>query len=108
MLDSIKTLLDIPTEDTGRDAVINEIISITSARLKTLLGGIEPPESMEYIVKEVTLARYNRLGSEGLSSHSVEGESMAFADNDFSLYANDIQAFLDTQAEATRGRLRFI
>lgn len=43
-----------------------------------------------------------------MTSHSVEGESLSFADNDFAAYMDDIQAFLDKQKDSGRGRLRFI
>lgn len=57
---------------------------------------------------EVSVIRFNRIGSEGLSSHTVEGESMAFTEDDFSGFKDEIQAFLDAQEDSTRGRLRFL
>ncbi|MFR2405562.1 MAG: phage head-tail connector protein [Eubacterium callanderi] len=54
------------------------------------------------------MIRFNRIGSEGLSSHSVEGESLSFSDNDFSGYQEDIQVFLNAQKNARRGRVRFL
>ena len=50
------------------------ILDSTQSRLKVLLGGVEPESDLEYIVIEVSIARYNRIGSEGLSTHTVEGE----------------------------------
>ena len=73
-----------------------------------LLGGIEPSAEMQYIIIEVAIMRFNRLGSEGLSSHNVEGESLSFIDDDFAPFSDDIQAFLDTQKVGSRGKVRFI
>ncbi len=85
------------------------IIANTTARLKVLLGGIEPPDELDHIILEVAIIRFNRIGSEGMASHSVEGESLNFAaSDDFSGYADEIQAFLEKQKETTRGKLRFI
>jgi len=56
----------------------------------------------------VAVIRFNRLGSEGMSSHNVEGENMSYNDNDFDGFMNEIQAFLDSQKESKRGRVRFI
>ena len=53
------------------------------------------PGELEYIVTEVSIARFNRIGSEGLSGHTVEGEALTFKDNDFDQYADDIQAWRD-------------
>ena len=108
MLEKLKMLLGIDSSDTDLDDTLTLIVSMATARLKRLLGGIEPPESMDDIIIEVSIIRFNRIGSEGLTSHSVEGESLSFSDDDFSAYTEDIQAFLDTQKESTRGRVRFL
>jgi hypothetical protein len=52
--------------------------------------------------------RFNRIGSEGLSSHSVEGESLSFTGSDFDGFMGEIQAWLDLQKESTRGKVRFL
>ncbi len=111
MLKDIKTLLgfDSNADNAELDAKLNVIISITQSRLKLLLGGLEEvPESMEHIVVEVSIIRYNKIGSEGLNAHTVEGESLTFADDDFAAYLNEIQAFLESQKESARGKLRFL
>ena len=106
-LTTLKTLLGIP--DDSRDALLTTIVSAVQARLLLLLGGAnEVPESLAYIVPEVAVIRYNRIGSEGMSSHSVEGESIAYADNDFAGYLGEIEAFLDEQQTTRRGRVRFM
>jgi hypothetical protein len=106
MLDNLKILLGI--EDADRDELLALLIESTTARLKLLIGGIEPPESLEHIIVEVSVMRFNRIGSEGMTSHSVEGESLNFADSDFNAFSDEIQAFLDAQKEGTRGKVRFI
>ena len=108
MLNNLKMLLGIAADDTSLDKKLLLIISMATARLKILLGGIEPPESMDHIILEVSIIRFNRIGSEGMSSHSVEGESNTFTDNDFAAFSDEIQAFLDTQKESTRGKVRFL
>lgn len=108
MLNDLKMLLGIADDDTELDAKLTLILSLVTARLKNLLGNIDPPESMRYIITEVAVKRFNKIGSEGLSSHSHEGESLSFTDDDFKEFSEDIQAFLDAQKESARGRLRFL
>lgn len=108
MLEKIKTLLDIALEEKSLDAKLNLLIELASLRLKGLLGGIEPPDELKYIIVEVCVARYNRIGSEGLASHSVEGESMTFKENDFEGFKEDIQEYLNTKEESKKGKLRFL
>lgn len=108
MLGEIKLLLGIAEVDTERDSLLLLIISAATARLKILLGGIEPPESLDYIIRDVSIMRFNRIGSEGMSSHGVEGESISFTNNDFDSFADDISAFLESQTASPKGRVRFL
>ena len=108
MLNDLKLMLGIDANETSRDDVLRLIISTATARLKLLLGGIEPPESMAHIIREVSIIRYNKIGSEGMGSHTVEGESLAFNEDDFASFHDEIQAFLDAQKESTRGKVRFL
>lgn len=106
MLENLKIMLGIEGND--QDAKLNLIISNAIARLKLLLGGIEPPEDMDHIILEVAIARFNRIGSEGMTSHSVEGESTNYGADDFEPYMAEIQAYLDTQKESRRGKVLFL
>lgn len=108
MLENLKTLLGIQEGDTSQDKKLNLILDATKRRLKFLLGGIEPPEEMSYIILDVSVIRFNKIGSEGLSSHTVEGESQSWSTNDFAGYMDDIQAYLDSQKEVTKGRVKFL
>ena len=108
MLDNLKLMLGIAADDTDLDEKLKLIISNTTARLKLLLGGVDVPEVMDHIILEVAIVRFNRIGSEGMASHSVEGASYAFDDADFGKYADEIQAYLDTQKSSARGKVRFL
>lgn len=104
VIDDVKALLGIEDEDNK----LKVIITLTENRLKTLIGKTEVPSELEYIVTEVSIARFNRIGSEGLSDHSVEGEALTFKDNDFDQYADDIQTWRDAQSDQDIGRIRFL
>lgn len=105
-LEKIKTLLGL--SDSDSDNLLSTIIDLTEARLRSKIGEDVVPESLSYIVVEVSVARFNRIGSEGLAAHSVEGESMSFSDDDFSKFENDIQAYVDGKENSKIGRVRFI
>jgi hypothetical protein len=108
MLDNLKMLLGIAADDTDLDDKLRFILACTVARLKLLLGGIDPPDEMNHILIDVSIMRFNRIGSEGLSSHSIEGESLSFNDSDFDGFMPEIQAWLDSHKESTRGKVRFL
>ena len=53
MLEDLKRILGIAVEDTDLDDKLNWIISSVRSRLKLLLGGMDPPEEMNFIIVEV-------------------------------------------------------
>lgn len=107
MLDTIKTLLGI--KDSEQDEVLTIIIENVQNHLKTLLGK-EIPTSLNFIVTEVVAKRYNRLGSEGMQSESVEGHSVTFQDasTDFLPYEKIIDANKEVTEVRGRGVVKFL
>lgn len=108
MLENLKMMLGVAIDDISLDDKLRLIIKNATARLKMLLGGIDPPETLDYIIFEVAIVRFNKIGSEGFDNHSIEGESITFSNADFKDFETDIQAFLDSQKDSTRGKVRFI
>lgn len=105
MINDLKTMI---TDEASLEEKLELIVSDTTARLRLLLGGIEPPDEMNHIIREVSNIRFNRIGSEGVTVHSVEGESMHFTNDDFGGFMGEIQAWLDSQKESKRGKVRFL
>ncbi|MCJ2171106.1 phage head-tail connector protein [Enterococcus durans] len=105
--DDVKKLLSGSIDDK-----LEVIEKRTRERLASLLGVSVIPDSLEYIVFDVTKKRFNRVGQEGMSSYSQEGLSMAFPDSDFSEYQNEIDEFKRKDQEELykpkRGRFKFI
>lgn len=108
MLNDLKLLLGIPEAETDLDELLLKIIAMVTARLSLLLGGAEPPEEMDHIILDVAVIRFNRIGAEGMTAHSVEGESHQFVDDDFAQFKDEIQDWLSRQKESTKGKLRFL
>ena len=62
------------------------------------------PEELSYIVTEMAVARFNRIGNEGMSSYTQEGESITYG-SDISPYLTAIQSW--NEKHGTKGRVRF-
>jgi len=107
MKDRIKTMLGI--EDDLQDDVLDVLISNVSSHLKSLLGK-DIPEHLEFIVEEITVRRFNRLGTEGMQSESVEGHSITFYDlnKEFDPYLIIIENEKDDDGIARRGKVWYI
>ena len=74
--------------------VIEDCVDVATSRLLVRIGAEVVPEQLGYIVREVAIKRYNRIGSEGVSSHTVEGESQSWNEDDFEPFEADINAYL--------------
>ena len=103
MLEKIKRLLgDI--ED--KDKLLEDIFEATKQRLMNLVNEKEVPKELEYIVVDVSVMRFNRIGSEGLTSHDVEGEKQSFRANDFFAYKDELEAY--NNAKNKGGKVVFL
>lgn len=108
-LQDVKTLIGI--DDNSKDDVLNLIIRNVELQLMGRFQELELntiPETLEYIVTEVAVIRYNRLGSEGKSQESVEGFSSTYTNNDFMAYESAINYYLDLYRPSKKGVIRFI
>lgn len=79
--------LDYVKELVGENPIIDEIYERVEGRVLGILGdyGLELeviPRRLEYIVEEIAIARFNRVGSEGMSAESVGGHSITYAEDD--------------------------
>lgn len=92
-LDNVKLLLSI--NDNVQDELLKRIIDNTEKRLISLLPVDieEVPDRLEYIVEEVAVKRFNRVGAEGMTTESVDGRSNTFQANDFDEYMDVIDQY---------------
>ena len=63
---------------TGDNPQVEAIYNAIAERLLIRLDETEIPLSLEYVVDEATILRFNRVGSEGMKSESVEGHSVTY------------------------------
>lgn len=87
LLNRIKTLLQI----NDNDELIYEIIEITKEKILNYINEKELPVELEFILIELTVERYNRIGSEGIASESVDGKNVSYEDNfgNYKTYLDD-------------------
>lgn len=103
-IDRIKRMLSMDTDDDSSEDLLYDIIDLVEAQLKNRLGGIRKiPDSLEYIVDNVVLARFNQIGDEGKASMMVEGESASWLTDLFDPFEADIQRYLDRTNETVSG-----
>ena len=119
VLTVIKTMIDAQdiTDTTHLDEKLNILIDHAARRVLAYLPeesdtSKEPiekiPGALQFVIEELTVTRFNRIGNEGMSSYSQEGESLSFSDDDMKPYLPSIQAYLNTQDNAAMGIVRFL
>ena len=87
LLNRIKTLLQI----NDNDELIHEIVEITKEKILNYINQEELPKELEFVLVELAIQRYNRIGSEGISSESVDGKSVSYEDDfeNYKIYLDD-------------------
>lgn len=71
MLEQVKLLLGM-SSSTDKDELIESIIDIVEKPVLLYVNEPEVPIELQFIVIELAVARYNRLGSEGLSAEKID------------------------------------
>ncbi len=111
---NIKVVLGIQDElqDPVLDVLIKNVRDLLKGKLRIVNKSItKVPEELEYIIEEITLRRFNRIGSEGMKSESVEGHKIDFYDLDKELdpYLDIIDDYAENdEPKPKRGKVMFI
>lgn len=86
----VQNIINVEDSELG---VINELIDIQTESLLLLINEKTLPKNMEFIVVETTIARYNRIGSEGLDSERIDIVNQTFTKNIFEPYQKLISEY---------------
>ncbi|WP_049530170.1 phage head-tail connector protein [Streptococcus pseudopneumoniae] len=88
-ISQVKTLLGI--DDNLQDTLLHTISTLTTSHFLAYAGVDDVPQGLDYIITEVMIKRFNRIGAEGLTRHDIEGASMSFSSDDFKEYDSIIK-----------------
>lgn len=69
-----------------QDELLTEIIQIVEEKILLYLGLNEVPNALGWIVVELAVARFNRIGSEGMSSETVDGGTSSYITDELVQY----------------------
>lgn len=95
-LQNVKAVIGV--DDTLQDPVIAIIINNTKSHLEVWLkkhaGLDEIPPELNFIIEEMSIHRFQKLGSEGMKSESVEGRSVTYREDDFLPYLSILETYI--------------
>ena len=97
MLERIKLLLNV----TDQDVLLNELITLSNEKIAAYIGQDTCPVELDWVVVELVIQRFNRIGSEGLSSESVDGGANTYIDDELSPFYK----FLDDYKAMQNGNI---
>lgn len=104
-LETIKARVQrITKADEKTQEVIEELIINQMDALEVKLG-TDVPKQLEFVVVETSIARYNRLGSEGLKSEGIDVISQSFIEDVFEPYLTAITDYKRTIAKQSKLRM---
>ena len=89
LLNRIKTLLGI----TGNNDLVYGVMEITKSKILNYINQEELPKELEFVLIELSVSRFNKIGSEGFSSESTDGKSISYED-DFEMYKQYLDDYL--------------
>ncbi len=98
----------------GNEEQIDLIIEMVTQTILNELKGMgapqqELPAELEYIAIEMAIARYNRIGGEGMAKESEEGRSIEYAEDILSAHRAELSAWAKANGgTSTEGLVRFI
>lgn len=95
-----KTLIGI--DDAVQDELLEEIQANTVDLYKAVTGAHQVPESHAFMIVEVMVKRYNRIGNEGMTQERQADLLHVFESSDFGQY----DAILDDYYKKDEGRVK--
>lgn len=108
LLANLKLLLDLTDSDIELDVKLDLIIEQSKKKVLAYLPNVTlVPDELSYIVLELSVVRFNRIGNEGMTNYSQDGKSIAY-ESDISNYEADIKAWLLKQDGNDKGVVRFL
>ena len=103
-IDRVQKLLGVTLDDADKGRVEVYIVDAKQAIMmyvsQCLPEDADFPPELDYLVDQLTLAKYNKFHNEGMNSISEEGLSMTFNSNDLKDYLPDLQAWIDRKTAA--------
>ena len=100
LLNRVKILLGI----SENDELVHEIIELTKDKILSYIDKTELPHELEFVLVELAIKRYNRIGSEGIASESVDGKSVSYED-DFEKYKSYLDDYIQRSGTSKGFRL---
>ena len=82
------------TNTTDDEELLYEIVEITKSKILNYINKKVLPTELEFILVELAIQRFNRIGSEGIASENVDGKSVSY-EADFEGYKTYLDDYIN-------------
>lgn len=90
IIETVKILLGV---DDDKDDVLTEIITLTSSKILSYIKEDKVPKTLNWIVIEMAIKRYNRIGSEGMKAENIDGASVTYEEDELTGYYTHLDEY---------------
>lgn len=90
MIEKLKILIGIQKDDQSYNELLTLLLFLAGEEIKSFCGIEEIPQELSSTQMEMALIKFNRRGSEGVSTESFGGAAYSYADS----YGEHIKAAL--------------
>ena len=104
ILREIKISLGLSSFD--KDELLLSLISRSNIQVLNYINEDILPKKLEYIVVELVIARYNRLGSEGLNSENTDGVSVSYNKNTLDNFKEDLDRYIESKKTSNNNKVK--
>lgn len=93
ILDRVKTILKL--QDDSNDALLIILIENAISTTCIYLNVSTFPAQLSFIAEELAVARYRKIGAEGISTEKIDELSTTYSVNDLSRYKDILNTYKD-------------
>lgn len=101
MIETLKLMLGI--KDDSKDELLMSILHLCQSPVLSYINEVKLPAQLEWVIIEMSIIRFNKIKSEGLTSESIDGGSVSFIDNAFNLYKQDLDTYIANKNNNRKG-----
>ncbi|WP_026565889.1 phage head-tail connector protein, partial [Bacillus sp. UNC41MFS5] len=100
----IKTILGL--SDTSKDVILNALYTNIESAVKLYINSDTAPAELVWVINEATIARYNRVGSEGLTQENIDVIGLTYQADVLDVYKPYLDAYIVKVGTSNSPRLR--
>ena len=93
---NIKILLG-KKDDNSEDDVLSVLLTHSIQLINLYLGVTSLPQPLEFVAEQITIKKYNKLGSEGITTENLGGISNSYSLDDLDEYKSILDMYKDTE-----------